>query len=157
MWTCPECGRAFKKRHRKHFCAPPPESVQAYIAQQPEDIQPFLMRLHEQILSTVRDMGPRIVWRIPTYWRGQNILQFAAHRDFVSLYAGKDALEAFRDYVDRDAPAAKEDFKDKLGDDVTAFDIAGGTLRLPYDRPLPGMLVRGITRWCYRNYALRGD
>ena len=138
MWTCPACGRAFKKRRQTHFCGDPPESVQAYIAQQPEAVRPFLLWLHEQIMSTARDMEPRIAWRMPTYWKGQNILQFAAYQNFVSLYAGKEALETFRDQL-------------------TAFEVAGGTLRLPYDRPLPDRLIRGITRWCYRHYALRGD
>ena len=157
MWTCPECGRELKKRHQRHFCGPPPESVQAYIAQQPEHVQPFLLQLHEQILSTGRDMVPRIVWHMPTYWKGQNIIQFAAHKDFVSVYAGKEALEAFRDYKELHAKEAAEDFGGDPNHRVTAFDIASGTLRLPYDRPLPDMLIRGLTRWCYRHYALRGD
>ena len=42
MWTCPNCGREFKRAQQNHYCGKAPETVEAYIAAQPEDIQPIL-------------------------------------------------------------------------------------------------------------------
>ena len=37
MWTCPNCGREFKRTNQSHFCGSAPETVEAYIAALPED------------------------------------------------------------------------------------------------------------------------
>ena len=31
MWTCPECGRTFKKQNQSHYCGKAPETVEDYI------------------------------------------------------------------------------------------------------------------------------
>lgn len=38
MWTCPKCGRTFKKREQDHYCGKAPETIEEYIAMQPEGI-----------------------------------------------------------------------------------------------------------------------
>ena len=134
LWKCPKCGREFKRRHQHHFCADPPETIDEYIAEQEEAVQPRLYELHALIRAAAPPMEERIVWRMPSYWKGQHIIQFAAYKNFVSLYAG---------------PEAVAEFKDQL----TAFEVANGSVRLPYTQPLPETLIRGIVRWCYRHYA----
>ena len=42
MWTCPKCGRTFKKREQDHYCGKAPETVEEYIAMQPEGIRQYL-------------------------------------------------------------------------------------------------------------------
>ena len=32
MWTCPKCGRAFKRQEQSHYCGKAPETVDEYIA-----------------------------------------------------------------------------------------------------------------------------
>ena len=136
MWTCPDCGREFKKRRQTHFCGEPPANVDAYIAQQPEAVRPYLQELRSLILSAAPDMEESIAWCMPNYRKGQNIVQFAAYKDYVSLYAGPEALAVFQEQL-------------------TAFERAGGTLRLLYDQPLPEKLIRALVRQCYRTYALK--
>ena len=34
MWTCPKCGREFKKTNQDHYCGKAPETVDEYIAMQ---------------------------------------------------------------------------------------------------------------------------
>ena len=41
MWQCPKCGREFKNQNQDHFCGEPPETIDAYIALQPELVQPI--------------------------------------------------------------------------------------------------------------------
>lgn len=31
MWTCPKCGREFKRTNQSHYCGKAPESVDEYI------------------------------------------------------------------------------------------------------------------------------
>ncbi len=35
MWTCPECGRTFKKQNQDHYCGKALETIVEYIAAQP--------------------------------------------------------------------------------------------------------------------------
>ena len=37
MWTCPKCGRTFKRQEQSHYCGKAPETVEEYIAEQPEE------------------------------------------------------------------------------------------------------------------------
>lgn len=47
MWTCPKCGRTFKNPEQDHFCGKAPETIDAYILEQPEDIQKYLYQSME--------------------------------------------------------------------------------------------------------------
>ena len=37
--------------------------------------------------------------------------------------------------------------------ELAAFEVSKGTIRLPYNRPLPTELIGRIARWCYEKYA----
>ena len=40
-------------------------------------------------------------------------------------------------------------FADRLAD----YDVSKGTIRLPYNQPLPKELITDIAKWCYEQYA----
>ena len=42
MWTCPKCGRTFKRQEQSHFCGKAPETVADYIEAQLEGGQQYL-------------------------------------------------------------------------------------------------------------------
>ena len=42
MWKCPKCGRSFKKQNQDHYCGKAPETIDEYIAAQPEEAQRYL-------------------------------------------------------------------------------------------------------------------
>ena len=42
MWTCPNCGRAFRSENQHHFCGKAPETIDEYI-----DAQDEALREHE--------------------------------------------------------------------------------------------------------------
>lgn len=42
MWTCPKCGRILEWKEQSHFCGKAPETIEDYIAAQPEEIQQYL-------------------------------------------------------------------------------------------------------------------
>lgn len=130
MWTCPNCGREFKRAKQGHYCGKAPETIDAYIAAQPEEIQPFLGQLRDTIRQTIPEAEERIAWSMPSYWAGGYVLQFSAGKAQLSLYVGEAAIAAF-------SPA------------LSGCKTRKGTLYLPYGQPLPLELIGALAAWCY--------
>ena len=132
-WKCPKCGREFKRVEQSHYCGKP-TTVDEYIAAQEESVRPKLQELRTILRTAIPEAEERISWSMPTFWRGQNLIHFAASKKHIGLYPGGEATTVF----------AKE---------LTGLDVSKGTIRLPYDRKLPDELITQIARWCYAEYA----
>ena len=130
MWTCPKCGRIFKRQEQSHYCGKAPETVEDYIAAQPEEIREYLKKIREVLLAALPEAQERISWSMPTFWREHNIIQFAGFKKHVGLYPGPEAVEAFSGRL-------KE------------YKTSKGAIQLPYGRPVPAELISDIARWCY--------
>ncbi len=130
MWTCPKCGRAFQKQNQGHYCGKPPKTIDEYIAAQPEEVQGYLKKIRDTIHAALPEAEEKISWSMPTYWKKYNIIQFAAHKNHIGLYAGTEAVVEF-----------EEPLKE--------YKTSKGSIRLPYDKPLPLELVGKIAKWCY--------
>ena len=128
-WKCPRCGRVFDRQDQQHFCEKP-RTIDDYIEAQDPSIQPKLREIRSVIRSAVPEAEERISWSMPTYWKGRNLIHFAASKKHIGLYPGGEATTAF----------AKE---------LEGFDISKGTIRLPYDKDLPRELIMEIAKWCY--------
>ena len=133
MWKCPKCGRSFAREGQSHYCGKV-ETVEEYIRAQDEALQPRLREVREILRSAIPQAEERISWSMPTYWKGRNLIHFAASKKHLGLYPGGEATEVFAE---------------KLRD----FDVSKGTIRLPWIDPLPEDLIREIAAWCYRQYA----
>ena len=133
MWRCPKCGREFARQEQQHYCVKP-KTIDEYIAAQPEAVQPKLRELRRILRAALPEAEERISWSMPTYWKGQNLIHFAASKKHLGLYPGGEATTVFA-----------EELKD--------YDVSKGTIRLPYDKPLPAELIETIARWCCKEYA----
>ena len=133
MWKCPKCGREFARQAQDHYCVKP-QNIDEYIAAQNEAIQPRLQEIRSLIRSAIPDAEERISWSMPTYWKGKNLIHFAASKKHLGLYPGDDAVAHFA-----------EELKD--------CDVSKGSIRLPYETDLPAELIQRIARWCYEAYA----
>ena len=133
MWKCPKCGREFARIEQQHYCEKP-RTIDEYIAAQNDAVQPKLRELRQILSAAIPEAEERISWSMPTYWKGRNLIHFAASKQHVGLYPGEEA------------PAV---FADELKD----FSVSKGTIRLPYDRALPADLIARIARWCFDAYA----
>lgn len=127
MWKCPGCGRVFKNTDQSHYCKEI-LSVDAYIAEQEESVRPLLEKVRACIRAAAPEAEERISWRMPTYWRGENLIHFAAFRKHIGLYPGTEATAAFADRL-------------------AGYKIAKGTVQLPLDKPVPFDLIAEIVRW----------
>lgn len=70
---------------------------------------------------------------MPTYWKGRNLIHFAASKKHIGLYPGDEAVAAF-------------------ADELEGFSVSKGTIRLPYYKDLPVELITRIAQWCDRAY-----
>ncbi len=133
MWTCPKCGKELTREDQHHFCVKP-ESIDEYISQQEEAIRPRLRALRETIRAAIPEAEEKISWSMPTYWKGQNLIHFAAFKKHIGIFPGGEAAEFFAERL-------------------AGFDTGKGTIRLPHNRALPLELIRDIALWCYQKYA----
>ena len=131
MWTCPKCRRTFQKQNQSHYCGEAPKTIDAYIEAQPEQAKPYLRALRDTLCKALPDAEERISWSMPTFWEKHNLIQFAAHKNHIGLYAGTEAVK---------------EFEERLKD----YKTSKGTIQLRYDKPLPLELIADIARWCYK-------
>ena len=108
--------------------------MEQYIAEQDEAVRPYLNELRRILRAALPEAKEKISWSMPTYWKGRNIIHFAASKKHLGLYPGGEATEVFAD---------------RLKD----YDVSKGTIRLPYVLPLPEDLIGEIAAWCYEQYA----
>lgn len=130
MWKCPKCGREFKKTNQDHFCGEPSKTIDAYIAAQPEIVQPILSQIRDILREELPNTEEHISWGMPTYRGKHNIIHFAAHKKHIGLYPGDKAIEHFADRL-------------------SEYKTSKGAVQFLYDKTLPLELVAEIAKWCY--------
>lgn len=130
MWTCPKCGRTFKRQEQSHYCGKAPETIDEYIAAQPEEARHYLNDVKNAIRAALPDAEERIAWSMPTFRKEHNIIQFAGFKNHVGLYPGSEAVREFDGRL-------KE------------YKTGKGTIQIPYSSPVPVELISDIAKWCY--------
>ena len=83
MWKCPKCGRTFKNENQSHYCGKTPETVDEYILSQDEAIRGHLERVRNVLRAALPDAVEKISWSMPTWWKGHNIIHFAAAKKHI--------------------------------------------------------------------------
>ena len=68
---------------------------------------------------------------MPTYWKGQNLIHFAAHKNHLGIYPGAEAIKHF-------APR------------LTNYKTSKGAIQFPYKGLVSEhlSLIREIADWC---------
>ena len=131
MWKCPKCGRTFKNTNQDHYCGKAPETVDEYILAQDEDIRERLQNIRTVLRNTLPDAEERISWSMPTYWKGHNIIHFAASKKHIGLYPGPEAVEHFTEQLNQ-----------------AGYPYSKGTIRIPHTKDLNLNLIAQIAAWC---------
>ena len=132
-WKCPKCGREFSRQNQDHYCVKP-QNIDEYIAAQDEKNQYRLREIREIIRTALPDAEERISQSMPTYWKGRNIIHFAASKKHLGIYPGDKATAAF-------------------AEELSEYDVSKGTIRIPYEQQLPEDLIRRIAKWCFEKYS----
>jgi uncharacterized protein YdhG (YjbR/CyaY superfamily) len=127
MWQCPKCKREFKNTNQDHYCGKI-ETIDQYIAEQAEEVQPILNKIRETIRAAAPDAAEKISWRMPTFWQKENLIHFAAFKNHVSIFPGGEASTFF-------------------ADKLTDYKVAKGTIQFQLSKPIPYELIAEITNW----------
>ena len=110
------------------------DQIDEYIAVQDPDIRDRLVTIRNAIHSAIPDAAEKISYQMPTFWKGRNIIHFAAARNHIGIYPGGEATAVF----------AKK---------LTGYKTRKGTIQIRHDQELPLELIAEIAVWCYRRYA----
>ena len=130
MWICPNCKREFQKQNQSHYCGEKPKTIEEYIMAQPEEIRFYLHRVYKAIQEAIPEAKEKISWSMPTFWKGNNIIHFAANKHHIGIYAGTEAVIAF-------------------GEELQPYKTSKGAIQILYKDPLPLDLIARIAVWCY--------
>ena len=134
MWKCPKCGRAFKNENQSHYCGKAPQTVEEYILAQDEDLRGLLQNVRQVLVDSLPGATEKISWSMPTYWKGCNIIHFAAQKKHIGLYPGPEAVAFFSEKLDQ-----------------AGLKYSKGSIQIPYSGELPLALIAEIARWCMEN------
>ncbi len=127
MWKCSKCELEFKNTNQDHFCVKP-NSIDEYIAAQPDDVRPLLHDIRETIRAAAPKAKEKISWQMPTFWQGENLIHFAVFKNHIGLYPGVEATS---------------EFKERLA----GYKTSKGTIQLPLGKPIDFELITDIVRW----------
>jgi uncharacterized protein YdhG (YjbR/CyaY superfamily) len=87
------------------------------------------------VRDTIREQLPfaeeKISWSMPTWWKGHNIIHFAAAKKHIGIYPGPDAVEHFAGELTK-----------------RSLKFSKGAIQIPYGDTLPLDLIAEIARWC---------
>lgn len=107
--------------------------IDEYIDKQDPAVQPVLRKVLEVIRAAIPDAEERMSWQMPTFWRGQNLIHFAAQKKHVGIYPGPEAVEHFAGLLD------------EMG-----FKYSKGAIQFPYGK-VPFDLIYQIAEFCNAN------
>lgn len=107
---------------------PPAESIDAYIADFPENVRKIL----KTIRASIRKAAPRaeetIKYGMPTFTLDGNLIHFAAYQKHIGLYPVPTGVPGW--------------------DEALAAYVTGkGSLQLPLDKPMPLTLIGKIVKF----------
>ena len=105
---------------------PPAKSVDAYIKAAPESVRGKLVQLRKIVKTLTPDAEEGISYGMPYYkWNGA-LVGFAAFKNHLGFFPG----------------AIVAQFEEEL----SGYETAKGTLRLPLDKPLPAAFLKKLIR-----------
>jgi uncharacterized protein YdhG (YjbR/CyaY superfamily) len=104
-------------------------TVDEYMEALPEDARAVLAKVRQTLLKAVPGAEEVISYQIPTIKLDGRVFHYAAWKQHYSLYPVTESLlEAF-------------------GTDLAAHEVEKGTIRFPYDRPVPVKLITAMAKF----------
>ena len=104
------------------------KTVDEYIATFPEEVQAVLAKVRGAIRKAVPQAEESISYRIAAYKFHGRLIYFAAFRGHYSLYPATQLL------------------KDAFEEQLAPYDVAKGTIRFSYDKPVPVRLIGALVK-----------
>jgi uncharacterized protein YdhG (YjbR/CyaY superfamily) len=105
----------------------PPQSVDEYLADLPEEARATLEKIRKAIRAAAPKATEVISYQVPMYKHHGMLVGFAAFKDHCSLFPGTRAIAAYKD-------------------ELKAYKTSKGTIRFPIGKPLPAGLVKKLVK-----------
>jgi uncharacterized protein YdhG (YjbR/CyaY superfamily) len=106
-----------------------PQSVDEYIASQPEPVRPKLDQVRAAIRTAVPEAVEVIGYGMPGYkLHGKPMLYFAGFKEHYSVFAASGTFFA------------------ALGDELKGYELRKGTIHFPLTKPVPAKLIRRLAK-----------
>jgi uncharacterized protein YdhG (YjbR/CyaY superfamily) len=112
------------------------ETIDDYICEQPEEVQPLLCKIRETIHNAAPNAIEKISWQMPTFWQGENLIHFAAAKNHIGIYPGGEAVGVFAERL-------------------TNYKTSKGAIQFPLHKPIDYTLIADITRWRVKQAEMR--
>jgi uncharacterized protein YdhG (YjbR/CyaY superfamily) len=104
-------------------------SIDAYIAEFPAEVQAVLQQVRAVIRSIVPDAEETIRYAIPTFrYKGRNLVHFAGFKNHIGLYATPSGHKAFEA-------------------ELSKYKQGKGSVQFPLNQPMPLDLIERIVRF----------
>jgi uncharacterized protein YdhG (YjbR/CyaY superfamily) len=107
---------------------PAPTTVDAYIAQAPQELQPILQKIRAVIKETAPEAVEKISYQMPGFYDHGYLVWFGFHTHHIGFYPTGSGIAAFQD-------------------ELSAYKTSRGAVQFPLDQPMPYELIRRIVKF----------
>lgn len=105
-----------------------PGTVEEYIDMAPVEAHEMLRELRSILKGVAPDASESLKWGVPVFEQGRILFSYAAYRSHLNFMPTRPALLPFLD-------------------ELSGFKLGKDTIQLPYDKPLPKVLIRKIASY----------
>ena len=106
-----------------------PKNIDEYIARFPHDVQEILEKIRMTIRKAAPDAEETMSYQMPTFiLKGKYLVYFAAYKKHIGLYPAPIGIAEFTE-------------------DLAAYESGKGTLKFPFDKPIPFDLITNIVKF----------
>ncbi|MWC27712.1 iron chaperone [Paenibacillus sp. MMS18-CY102] len=103
------------------------ESIDAYIASFPPEVQDVLQALRRVIKEAAPEATEKISYQMPTFALEGNLVYFAAYKKHIGFYPTSSGIAAFQH-------------------ELEAYKVSKGTVQIPLGQPMPYELITRIVK-----------
>ncbi len=116
-----------------------PRTVEEYIKNFSGQQKAKLIELHDIVKKALPDTNETLKWGSPAVLDddGMILLVFSGHKDHMNLVV---------------TPSTKQALQDELSN----YETGKGSVKLPYDKPLPVLLIQKMAQYRAQEYRVHG-
>lgn len=100
-----------------------PQTIDAYIAAFPDDVQTILQHIRRTIHEIAPEATEAIAYGMPTFRLHGNLVHFAGFKNHIGFYPVPSGMAAFQE-------------------ELSAYKQGKGSARFPLDKPIPYDLIQ---------------
>ncbi len=105
-----------------------PQTIDAYIAGYPEEVQAILQEVRRTIHETAPEATEAISYGMPTFKLHGNLVHFGAFKNHIGFYPAPTGMESFQA-------------------ELAPYKQGKGSAQFPLDKPMPLDLIRRIVEF----------